>query len=93
MVNDIKKQTNEAHFVELVKREKILAGGVEDVIAFSEDKIELKTNMGRLIIRGKKLNINKLDTDNGKLDASGEIRTLEYTEKKDKGSLVSSLFI
>ena len=92
MVNDIKKQTNEAHFVELVKREKTLAGGVEDVIAFSEDKIELKTNMGRLIIRGKKLNINKLDTDNGKLDASGEIRTLEYTDKKDKGSLVSSLF-
>ena len=48
--------------------------------------------MGRLIIRGKKLNINKLDTDNGKLDASGEIRTLEYTDKKDKGRLVSSLF-
>ena len=92
MANEIKKHTSSEHFVELLKREKISAAGVEDVISFSEDKIELKTNMGRLIIKGKCLNINKLDTENGKLDASGEIRTLEYTDKKDKGNLMSSLF-
>lgn len=92
MAADTKKQPSGEHYIELFKREHFIGGGVEDVISFCEDKIELKTGMGRLIIRGKKLNINMLDTENGKLDVTGEIRIMEYTDKKNKESLVTSLF-
>lgn len=92
MAAEIKKQPSNGHYIELSEREHLCGGGVEDIISFCDDKIELKTNMGRLIIRGKKLNINMLDTQNGKLDVTGEVRMMEYTDKKNKESLVASLF-
>lgn len=92
MAQELKKQIINEHGITLLNRSKMTITGVLDVISFTDDKIDLKTNMGRLIIKGKKLNINKLNTDVGDLDITGEIEMMEYINKKDKEGILAGLF-
>ena len=93
MQQDIKKQSIvEPHIIEMSDRAKMKITGVLDVVSFSEDKIDLKTNKGRILIKGKDLNINKLNTDSGDLNVTGKIDIIEYTDKKDKENIFAGLF-
>lgn len=92
MMSEQKKQIINEHGVTLLNRSKMTITGVLDVICFNDDKIDLKTNMGKLIIKGRSLNINKLSTDSGELDVTGEVQMLEYVNKKDKEGMFAGLF-
>lgn len=92
MAQELKKQIINEHGITLLNRSKMTITGVLDVISFTDDKIDLKTNMGKLIIKGKNLNINKLNTDVGDLDITGEIEMMEYINKKDKEGILAGLF-
>lgn len=92
MAQELKKQIINEHGITLLNRSKMTITGVLDVVSFTDDKIDLKTNMGRLIIKGKNLNINKLNTDVGDLDITGEIEMMEYINKKDKEGIFAGLF-
>ena len=92
MAQELKKQIINEHGITLLNRSKMNITGVLDVISFTDDKIDLKTNMGKLIIKGKNLNINKLNTDVGDLDITGEIEMMEYINKKDKEGILAGLF-
>lgn len=48
--------------------------------------------MGQMLIKGKDLNMSKLDTETGKLDVGGEVRLIEYTNAKKKRGLFEGLF-
>lgn len=92
MVSEQKKQIINEHGITLSNRSKMTITGVLDVMCFNDDKIELKTNMGKLIIKGRSLNINKLNTDSGELNVTGEIQILEYVNKKNKEGMFAGLF-
>lgn len=80
------------HSVKVENRTETSLSGIEEVISFSETQIELGTTMGQMLIKGKDLNMSKLDTETGKLDVGGEVRLIEYTNAKKKRGLFEGLF-
>jgi sporulation protein YabP len=86
MQTEQKKQVlSQEHSVIMSNRRKMSLTGVTEVVGFSDTLVELKTCMGGLIIKGKGLTINKLNTDTGELDVNGEITSIQYTASKKDG--------
>lgn len=90
MQTEIKKTAPE-HSLTMINRREMSLSGVSDVRSFSEALVELETCMGGLIIKGKCLTINKLNTETGELKVNGEINSINYTAKKKDG-LFTGLF-
>ena len=65
-------------------REKIKVSGVNDVESFNDNAVVAKTVLGRLIIKGTGLKVNKLNLENFELCVEGFITYIEYAEKKKK---------
>lgn len=81
------------HKLVMENREKLSVTGVENVEGFSETSVTLDTNMGRLLIKGENLHINKLDVSDGEFSLDGKVNSLEYLKKSGKkGSLLENLF-
>lgn len=79
----------------LENKEVLNVTGVENVDSFNDEVVVLITNKGRLTIKGEKLNISKLNVDEGRLIVKGIINSLVYSEYeggKEKVSLVKKLF-
>ena len=85
-LNEVKgwliNMADKAHSLTLTDRAAMSLTGVTDVKEFSDNKITLKTELGGLLIRGKKLNMSHLDTDTGVLSVSGEIDMIKYTSSQ-----------
>lgn len=73
-----------SHNLILNNRKKVDMTGVSDVGTFNEEYILAHTELGLLEIRGRKLRIIKLDTENKKLTVEGEINGLIYEDKSAK---------
>ena len=73
------------HMITMKNRAHMSLSGVKDVSEFSENKVVLKTSMGGLIIKGKKLSISQLNTDTGMLEVNGEIQSAQYTVAAGEG--------
>ncbi|MBQ2940688.1 MAG: sporulation protein YabP [Clostridia bacterium] len=72
------------HNVILEGRKKLSVSAVEEVGAFDDSSVTLKTAMGTLTVRGNKLKINKLSVETGDADIEGEINSCTYkTEEAD----------
>ena len=81
------------HKVVMEKRGCLSVTGVEDVEGFSDSVVTLSTNMGRLVIKGENLHINKLDVTDGCFSLDGKINSLEYLKKSGKkGGFLENLF-
>lgn len=78
----------------LENRENLSVSGVKDVESFSETVVNLDTSMGRLVLKGENLKINKLNVDTGDLSLIGKINAMEFTKpaKRAKGNLMEHLF-
>ena len=85
-------QRDAVHGLSLDNRHRLGVTGVIDVAGFSEDKVEILTNMGKLLVKGKKLNVKSLNTDTGELRLTGEVKLLEYTDAPKGGGLLAGLF-
>ena len=79
------------HSLTMTDRRDIALTGVTDVKEFSETSVNLKTEMGALAIRGKKLTIGRLNTDTGELYISGEIDMIKYARSAG-GGVIEGLF-
>ena len=73
------------HIIIMKNRANMSLSGVKDVSEFSDSKVVLKTSMGGLIIKGKKLTISQLNTDTGTLEVNGEIQSAQYTAAAGEG--------
>lgn len=73
------------HSITLENKSKLSLSGIKEVSEFSDNKVELKTNMGGLCIKGKSLTINQLNTDTGLLEVKGEISQMFYVNKGKDG--------
>lgn len=79
----------------LENKEILNVTGVEGVDNFNDETVVLITNKGKLTIKGERLNINKLNIDEGKLIVKGLINSLTfsaYEGQKEKVSLVKKIF-
>ncbi|MDF2948823.1 MAG: yabP [Sedimentibacter sp.] len=79
----------------LENKEVLNVTGVENVDNFNDGTVVLLTNKGKLTIKGEKLNISKLNVDEGRLIVKGVINSLvfsEYEGQREKVSLVKKLF-
>lgn len=79
----------------LENKEVLSVTGVENVDNFNDETVVLITNKGKLTIKGEKLNISKLNVDEGKLIVKGVVNSLIYSDyegQREKVSLVKKLF-
>lgn len=75
----------------LEDRNKMSLTGVVEVIRFDDEEINLNTIVGRLLIKGEKLKMHKLDVQNGEVVVTGVINSFVYRGKKDE-NIISKLF-
>lgn len=71
-----------AHTVSIDARERMNITGVEDVVSFDENEIELYTGAGMLTISGENLHIEKLNIESGGLLVVGQIDAAVYTDEE-----------
>lgn len=79
----------------LENKELLNVTGVDGVDNFNDETVVLITTKGKLTIKGQKLNISKLNVEEGKLVVKGVINSLIYSDyegQKEKTSLVKRLF-
>jgi sporulation protein YabP len=81
-----------SHSFSLKDRKTLEMDGVQEVISFNEDRVILQTNQGNLDIKGRELNIQKLNLDNSSIKLEGYIFSLEYNDKKTKKGIINRLF-
>jgi len=80
------------HNLNLKNREGLEMSGIEEVITFNEDKIILKSNLGRLDIKGKELNIKKLNLEDEEIQIAGYFNSIEYTDKPVNNNIFKRIF-
>ena len=81
------------HSIHIDARERITITGVNDVVSFNEQEVELITDAGELRIEGDGLHITRLTLEDGVVSVEGSIAALEYGETEiNRGSLLSRLF-
>lgn len=81
-----KGQTNGMqHKVMLLDRKVGSFSGVTDVLTFDANEIVLDTELGRLMIRGKELHVNRLDLQKKEVEIDGAIDLLQYTTAPGRG--------
>lgn len=80
------------HNLVLENRRHLTAVGVMNVDSYDEESIAANTHGGPLLIRGKNLHLDRLNTETGELTVTGEIFSMSYGEVKPQGSFFSRLF-
>jgi len=86
---------NYNHSITLNERKNIIVTGVKKIESFDKEEFLLETNMGFIVIKGKELEIVKLDTYQGVVSIKGTFNSLNYMEnnKKEKEeSIFNRLF-
>ena len=68
------------HRIILEDRARLTVSGVEEVERFDENSIFLLTGQGSLEIQGEGLHIEQLNLEAGRLDVTGVIEAIEYSE-------------
>ena len=79
-----------SHNVIMEGRKKLSVSAVEEVGAFDESTVSLKTAMGMLTVKGEKLHINKLSTETGDVDIEGVINSCSY--KSEESASAKGIF-
>lgn len=92
---NIKTEEIKEQNVVLKNRKNLEITGVKKLESLNPLEFVLYTVLGKMIIKGKDLEMLSLDIDHGKLEIIGTVRLIEYIEKletkKEKG-FVSKLF-
>ena len=74
----------ENHYIRIENKERISISQVTDVDAFDEETLWANLEEGGVEITGEKLNVEKLDMQEGILVVSGKIISVQYTDKNKK---------
>lgn len=82
----------EGHDLILKDRNRMTITGVKEVLTFNEDNVVLQTSKGDLHIKGEKLNVKKLNLDDGNLEINGFVTHIEYVAEGKKKGFLKNLF-
>ena len=80
------------NILRLVNHNDLSITGVEKVISFSPNEVNLLTLDCEMKILGRELQTVKLDEENGDLVISGVIESIKWSDKKEKQSLLKRIF-
>ena len=80
------------HSITLNERKNLIITGVKKIDSFNEEEFLVETNMGYIIIKGKTLELVKLDTYQGTVSIKGTINSLSYMENPNKKEKEESIF-
>lgn len=80
------------HKVIVTGRSHALISGVQDINEFDSNQIDLITNQGKMVIKGKELKVKGLNIEKGDVEIEGKIDSFVYSTKQTEESLVKKLF-
>lgn len=84
-------QDKSKQMLTLEDRKILSISDVTEVESSNETTVKLNTTLGKLLITGTGLAINKINVETGEFSLSGEVKKLEYKTSHSK-SKFSSLF-
>ncbi len=70
------------HTFNIDNRQKANITGIKKVISVGTDLIVVITDAGKISIKGQELHASHLDVDSGKMEFTGTINNINYTEYK-----------
>ena len=76
------KTMQAAHSLTLEGRTRARLTGVAAVSCFNDQEIILETSQGELALLGEKLHIEQLDLEEGRLEVTGNLSGLEYSDRQ-----------
>ncbi len=79
------------HKLTLSQREHLTMTGVTEVISFDENAVVLHTELGRLTVHGRGLQLKQLALEGGQVAVDGTVSALVYEEPKQGGGLLRRL--
>ena len=88
------KTVRAPHSLIVDNRKTLTATGVSNVDSFDDQTVVAYTDLGEIVIRGRNLQIGKLNTETGELTITGEIYSVTYTDQKQSsgGCVFSKMF-
>lgn len=89
--NPLRFETNPYHNVVLKDRKILELTGVKQIDSFDANEFLLETAQGWMVISGKDLTLDKLDTERGDVVIRGLIESMAYVSNK-KGKSADSMF-
>lgn len=95
MNKEIEKQDLMSHSISIVERKNISISGVIKIDSFDNEEFLLETSTGPLGIKGRELEIIKLDTYEGTIMIKGIIDGFSYLDdvnQKKESSVLTRLF-
>ncbi len=80
------EQTQELtpHTLTLEGRSRAKLAGVTAVSCFNDQEVVLQTSLGEVALLGEELHIEQLNLEDGRLDVTGTISGIEYSEPAHK---------
>lgn len=73
-------------------RKKISVKGATKVISSTSTQAVVEVGNCNIVIAGTNIEVTKLDLDNKEVNFSGEINSVKYTNKAEKGNIIKRLF-
>ena len=80
------------HTVIIDNREKLSANGVLSIEYFTPEAVAAKTSLGRMIIKGKNLVVDTMESQSGNLLIKGSVSDVIYENSGESKSLIKKLF-
>ena len=92
--NPLRFETNPYHNVILKDRKIMELTGVKQIDSFDANEFLMETAQGWMIVQGKDLTLDKLDTERGDVVIRGLIESMSYVSNKKGGkdSMISRIF-
>lgn len=78
------------HGISVSERKNVVVSGVKKIDKFDEEEFYIETTLGFLVIRGKELELIKLDTYQGNVSIKGVIDSFTYSDDEKKKNSDSS---
>jgi sporulation protein YabP len=84
------------HTLIVDSRSKITITGIIDVGCFNDQSVELVTDYGSIVIKGRDLHVKKVSVDSGEMSLEGAIDNIEYNQKmigkRGRSALFTKIF-
>ena len=85
-------ESQKNHSLLLTSRESLALTGISEVVSVSESALVCNLQQGNLIITGDNLKVTKLDVESGKVDLTGTVNSIKYSNTKSKEKFFKKLF-
>lgn len=72
------------HSLTLESRERLTMTGVSEVVRFDEEEVELRTELGTLLVQGRDLKLRTLSPKGGTVAVEGTVTVLSYEEPRTR---------